>query len=419
MLKTFRDRLGKLGVHVPAAGLEVSGAHHNLAFEALGHGLYRPRLGGWADLPRELSDAGAARRFVLSCEDFPNRRAVDGVIERILALARATDLNVEIVAYIRPQPDLMDSEYGQKVKSGGCGARFQAYFNAAMQDADYDYNVLFEPWRAAFGARLAVYPLEPARMPEGLLAHFLAVLGAGELAPAVAALPRLNRRIGAKQLEVLRLVTVAFHGEMVDLRTVQRLMKALRGRLPAALPDDPPYSGIGPDERRTAACRFAEGNARFARSHGIDSEGVLFRETLPNAGGLANLAEWTDFSAAERAAATRLVRRITGVDLAETARRYRTAASTDAMTFRPWPEPQRMRGGVSASRRGRAWQVMRRALPGSLRSWLGRIVGRVRTRADPELRYFMARSLVVDVIPGRRLLEMRPAWRPRDPSGRT
>ena len=400
MLRTFREQLGELGVHVPAAGFGKTGSHHNLAFEALGICWYWPLLGGWADLLRELSTPSAARRFVLSCEQFARGPGAGKVIDRIAAVADTADLNVEIIAYIRPQHESIDAEYGQRVKVGECRASFETYLGAAKEEVENDYNLLFEPWREAFGGRLTVYPLETSRMPEGLLAHFLAQLGAGKLAPPAKGLPRLNRRIGANLLEVLRLVTVALHQEMVDVRIVRRLMRQLRRSLPAVLPDDAPYSGLGPIERRVVATHFAETNARFARSYGIDSEGVLFRDTPPNADCPVNLVDWTDFSDAERAAVTRVVRRITGLDLAETAGRDRIVAETAAPERQPYPQPHEFQ--VAASERGPVWQLMRRTLPRPLRRWLMHIAGSVLKRAaDPELRYFMTRSLVVDLIPRR------------------
>ena len=103
MLCVLAGPLRKRGIHVPSAGQNAPGGHRNLVHEYMGSREYRARAGGWAELSRELHESRAARRFVISAESFSGQRPKDAAIPRIAGLARAADLDVEIVAYVRPQ----------------------------------------------------------------------------------------------------------------------------------------------------------------------------------------------------------------------------------------------------------------------------------------------------------------------------
>lgn len=65
-----------------------------------------------------------------------------------------------------------------------------------------------------FGDRLALYPLYLAHMPWGLWRISRRVVCAGDLADIATALPRMNRRIGAKLIELLRLTNIALDSSM-------------------------------------------------------------------------------------------------------------------------------------------------------------------------------------------------------------
>ena len=406
MLRVLARPLRRRGIHVPGAGRNADGAHWNLVHEYMGNRKYEARRGGWAELSRELRESRSARRFVISAEAFSMRRAEDAAIPRIASLAGAADLDVEIVAYVRPQHRFIESDYSDSCK--GFEMRpFEAFLEARLDHSRYDYNECFRPWRKAFGNRLGVYPLEAAHMPAGLLPHFLAVLGVPELSSRVA-LPRLNRRLGARQLEVARLVSVALHDEMLDRETASRLLgNVLRG-VARRLTHDAPFVGLDPEQRRAVAERFAESNARFARDYGIDGDGVLFRSPAVVEGERGNRARWEDFTDQERRTVTRIVRDLAGVDLPRATRRrvpngatnrpgkpswwgvhYRGAAGTSSGA---WARREHgPRGGVRlvGEWRGR-WWMLRQALRRRASSRVVRIVRDV--RAACWIRYWRARA---------------------------
>ena len=193
MLHRLSPALERAGVYVPAAA-RSRGTHENLVLPP-GHRRHRPRLGGWTDLEREVRRCPAPC-CVISSEHFTGNLTGFLGAGRVRALARAARREVRIVGYVRPQYALMESIYSQEVKTGDTWMPFDAYLAACPRLDRFNYEVGFRRWRKLFGTRLSVYPLEAARMPDGVAAHFLALLGARHLVPAAAALPpeRAHRR---------------------------------------------------------------------------------------------------------------------------------------------------------------------------------------------------------------------------------
>ena len=226
---------------------------------------------------------------------------------------------------------IVDNDYKQ---SGFLAAPFEAVLQR-LADAPrlgLDYAVAFRPWREIFGDRLTVYPMEAARMPQGLLAsqlaHFLTVIGAAELAPAAALLARKNERPGAKCLEVLRLTAQQREGRLYDRRARRRSLQVLSQRVPGLLDSDVPFAGLTRAQVDAVTEQFAEANSHFARVYGV-ARGVLFQSTLLEDGMVRpSVGAWKDFSETERIRVGRFVRDAVGVDLSAPRRSVRSEIST-------------------------------------------------------------------------------------------
>ena len=234
---------------------------------------------------------------------------------RVRALARAAQREVRVVGYVRPQYAFLEGLYTEVVKMGYVGVPFDAYPKAVLHLPLFDYAAIFRPWRATFGTRFSVYPLEAARMPDGVVAHFLALLGARDLIPAAAALSRRNERIGAKVLEVLRLAGIPLRRKQLDHRSVRARLMLLRRKASAALAGDAPFRPLDATQVRTVTAHFADSNAGFAREYGVDDADVLFHEKEIDAAARPCRAGWPDFDAAERRRVRQLVHDVAGVEL--------------------------------------------------------------------------------------------------------
>ena len=229
--------------------------------------------------------------------------------------AAACGLTVRIVAYVRPQCQYLESRYAYAVRTGAERRPFDVYVAGTFfrrpvsRHAWLNYRRVFAPWRAVFGAGVLVTPLETTRPPEGLVAHFLKLLGAGDLAGTAG--PRANTRPGAKELEVRRLVACALPG--TGARRRRQLMRRLDD-LGALLAPDPPFAGLGAGEAEELMRCFTRDNDAFAREYGIAHDGVLFREAPAGGVNRPCIGRWHDLDAATQTAVREYVRRRVGVE---------------------------------------------------------------------------------------------------------
>ena len=301
--------LARAGVHVPlaAGGWGPPGAHHGLSRE-----LVDPcgAAGNWARLGQEIR-CSASPRFVISCEAFTGPEHRTPCVARLLGLAEREDLEIDVVGYVRPQWQWLESGYAQLARTGETAAPFERYV-ARMLTAGtrtrLDYNAVFAPFRSAFGDRVRVFALERSRLPRGLLAHFLGALGVDADVRLGRSLSWGNARPGAKDVEVRRRVCV-----LAGARLPRFARKLLW--LPALIDDDAPFAGFDADQIDRFQSRFAGSNARFARDYGIDADGVLFRDTAAAPGRRRNVARWEEFDTLERGRVRRYLMDRTGVDL--------------------------------------------------------------------------------------------------------
>ena len=115
MLQRLVGPLGRLGIHVPSSG-RGGGAHASLSFVYPGSPLYGRAHRAWAALRDELR-RHPAPRFVISSETF-SLCAADHVASRVSDLADTVGLDVEVVAYVRPQYQALEAGYAESIKMG-------------------------------------------------------------------------------------------------------------------------------------------------------------------------------------------------------------------------------------------------------------------------------------------------------------
>ena len=308
LLAARSRRLARAGVHVPLAGggSGLPGAHQGLARE-----LVDPygAAGNWTRVELEMRRS-AAPRFVVSAEAFTGPAHRAKCAERLLGLAAREDLEIDVVGYVRPQWQWLESAYAQQATTGATGEsfeRFAARLLAAGGRTRLDYNTVFAPFRAAFGDRVRVRPLTPAHLPGGLLADFLGVLGVDPGVGGPAAWSGRNPRPGAKDVEVRRRLCEAAGTALPGLA------RALRW-LPALLVDDAPFAPLADAGIERIRARFAAANERFARDYGIDAQGVLFADDGAGGGRRRNVVRWDELAEAERRRVRRYALDRTGVD---------------------------------------------------------------------------------------------------------
>lgn len=307
MLHRLSASLEQVGVHVVAAG-ERAGNHGNLVRPAYGTDPagFRFPEGQWRSLRHELMHCRASR-FVVSAEQFSRPASRAESVRRFREIATAANLDVEVIACVRPQWQLLEAAWSLRIGSGAVTPPFAGCLDEGLNEERMDYGRVLAPWKDAFGA-VTVIPLERSRLPRGLLARLLDTLEVRDARIVAAArrLPHLNLRRGAKLLEVRRLVAVALHGHGLAEWQRARCLGRLGG-LARLLDDDPPFAPLSRRQMGDVMDRFAHRNARFAREFGVDAAGDLFRDEPGDALVRPTVAAWDEFSEDERLAAVDFV----------------------------------------------------------------------------------------------------------------
>ena len=331
MLVDLEPQLRRRGVHVPLAGRNgARSARHAQLKRALDRGKPGPEQGPWRQLLEEIR-ASDARQFVISDESF-SQRPQPQIAKAIAEVARLASLDVDIVGYVRPQWQYIEARYAQMVKHGWGWSPFERFVAETLMRAAVrghawlDYGSVFAPWREALGDsdHLTILPLEPSRPADGLVAHFLGLLGAGDLAWADQR--RYNTRLGAKQVEVRRLTATAL-SRHVPPSGIPPMMKRLDD-LPTLLGPDAPFAGLSQVRALELMEYLGPANAAFADEYGLDADGVLFRDAVADSLVRPNVAQWHHFQAHEQRAVREYVQRTVGVDPMPQSRRRATPART-------------------------------------------------------------------------------------------
>ena len=315
MLHRLSPSLEQLGVHVLAT-IAIRGNHWRLVPRRTPESPQSAEFleVRWQILFKEVMRCRAPR-LVVSAEHFASPWGVAPSVRRFAALAEAANLEIHIVACVRPQWQWLESSWTQRVEGMTALPPFGEWVDTGLEDLRLDFAQVFSPWKEAFG-RVTVVPLERSQLPDGLLVRFLRILGVDDARTQAAArqMPRLNRRRGAKALEVRRLLSAAMHRHGLNLRQLRRIGRQL-GALSEVFDDDPPFAGLTREGIDSIMARFASRNARFASDFGIDADGILFRDEPADGLARPTCFAWTDLTDEERLSASDFVRRRFGLQL--------------------------------------------------------------------------------------------------------
>ena len=286
--------LAASGLYVPRTCFSRLWGNHNnlvrcLSGESYSGRPWRQPEAVWQSLRDEIRSCPSPT-VLLSAELFTAAGFLTGtpgeeVAARIAGLASACRLEVRLLAYVRPQFQLLEALYAQMAAKGRTHATFETFSEAVLADGLLDFNRLFAPWRERFDGRLAVWPLEATAAAGGLVPHFRAQIGASGI-PADGQVPR-NVRIGAKELEVRRLANAGLVASGISFPRRHRLLGGRFDGLPKCFDGDAPFAPMTPGVAAAVAARFAASNARFAREVGWGVRCSLIRERTPCAGRVA------------------------------------------------------------------------------------------------------------------------------------
>jgi hypothetical protein len=288
-LHSNRELLAERGVYLPQTGrleLEPNAVcHHHLAWALISPGKYARSKNGWAALAEELS-AVTAPTVILSSEAFSRVASKAGGAELVEFTAKEVCDNVTIVYFVRNQLSLMNSLYGQRVKSLRMVHTFDYHTKHYRGRRLFNYQELLAPWYENGVVQFQAVPFTGSRDVDPL-ESLLAVAGVDLTGQTlIHEKEEVNTSLGPVGIEAARLLGGYLRGLFPDFDSEEIASKKLY-RLSSSRAQhsgwcDESYWGWTPETAQQTVEFFEPSNNRFAQSvwgHDWDIEMPVDKET--------------------------------------------------------------------------------------------------------------------------------------------
>lgn len=150
----------------------------------------------------------AEKTIVLSAEHFSSRLR-ENALTYMKQFFQSLDVHLEIVIYLRPQADFIESSYSTEIKAGSpkvFAKVMQEYQSQAMR---YDYFKLVSLWERFFGREaINVIPYEKSVIGADIRRSFLNIIGVDNIEALDLSQPQLNLKWSKPMLEFARLTNM-------------------------------------------------------------------------------------------------------------------------------------------------------------------------------------------------------------------
>ena len=267
-----RGLLADLGVYLPTTGrleLEPNAVcHHHLAWALLSPQGYRDSPHSWAALADELAQVDAPV-VILSSEAFSRVASKHDGAAEVTRAARALGGSVTIAYFVRNQLSLMNSLYGQRVKSFRMVESFDYHTENYRSRRLFDYEALLKPWYDDDSIDFVAVPFTGDRDVDPLAE----LLSAGGIDLGGAVLQHevddVNTSLGPVGIEAARLLGSYLRGVYPDFDSEENAAKKLyrlsSSRAQSSGWCDESFWGWTPRTAEDTVAYFAAANDRFAR----------------------------------------------------------------------------------------------------------------------------------------------------------
>ncbi len=270
-LQSNRDLLAELGVYLPVTGrleLEPNAVcHHHLAWAMLSPRSYRHSPQGWRALAEELSRVDAPV-VVLSSEAFSRVASLSDGAKLVTEAAHELCDSVTIAYFVRNQLSLMNSLYGQRVKSLRMVESFDYHTEHFRSRRLFDYEALLKPWYADESVGFDAVPFTGSRDVDPLEELLRAAgldLGGRVL---VHEADDVNSSLGPVGIEAARLLGSYLRGVFPDFDSeemaAKKLYRVSSSRARSNGWCDESFWGWTPQTAEATVEYFSAANARFA-----------------------------------------------------------------------------------------------------------------------------------------------------------
>ena len=149
--------------------------------------------------------------MIVSSEEFARLGNVPEAAERLKSIVTtyAQDLQIRVIAYLRPPASHLRSWYNQLVKMGVRVPDFNTAVTQVIEPVHYDYALALKPWAEIFGPEALILRSydEASRHDDSLYRDFLSLFGV-ELPDDGVSLPLIdpNTRMDDSTLELVRMM---------------------------------------------------------------------------------------------------------------------------------------------------------------------------------------------------------------------
>jgi hypothetical protein len=271
-LQSNTDLLAGKGVYLPKTGrleLEPNAVcHHHLAWALMSPGRYAGSANGWQALAEELSTVDAPT-VILSSEAFSRVASRAGGAELVEHAAKQICPSVTIAYFVRNQLSLINSLYGQRVKSLRFVQTFDYHTKHYRGRRLFNYRELLAPWYENGSVGFAAVPFTGSRDVDPLVALLDVAgidLGGAEL---VHEKEEVNSSLGPVGIEAARLLGSYLRGLFPDFDSEELASKKLY-RLSSSRAQhngwcDESFWGWTPETAAQTVDYFAESNSTFAQ----------------------------------------------------------------------------------------------------------------------------------------------------------
>ncbi len=259
------DTLAQHGVLYPLCG-QTTGTQRNLFYQLTRSKRFDAEQPTWSWL-RKTIKASDCDVLVLSSEIFSTIPANSRVPRRIHRFFRKLDMTVQVVAYVRPQHELLNSMYSQRLRLLNSDHHFTRWAPRELHNRLYHYESLLEPWDRDADFFLSVLPYTQATKQKGVLQDFITTCGLSQHL-AGTRVPNLqdhrNLSPGPKTVETFRRLAGSggrrkYRGKLHELRNM------ILGRSQDLGWNEVPFNGVHDRMRARITRRFAKENRRLAQ----------------------------------------------------------------------------------------------------------------------------------------------------------
>ena len=263
----FRDNaavFARQGFYRPATGTEQRGHYHLDLVDA-----FRPERapGPLLDqLKNELTGHGLPERVFISAEHFAVRLSDPAYLASLQSFCDGLSYRLHILAYVRPQPVLLNSLYTQSVKSWRIVPAMAQFTNRELQSGRHDYLKHFSCLLHSNTMDLTLRPFSREVLKAGLTADMCEVMGLDTKAENLVAPDDANVAPGPKTVAAFQRLRRRVSTEFPELDR-DRLAVMTWPLLHAAGAlgwNDVKFGGIDPELHASLSSHFRPSNERLA-----------------------------------------------------------------------------------------------------------------------------------------------------------